>query len=59
MTDLVMQYPRHREPARGAGSARPSISLSGKQFAFRPVSRANPEELLGSPIAFGAPGRIF
>jgi hypothetical protein len=28
------------EPARRAGSALPSISLAGKQFAFRPVSGA-------------------
>jgi hypothetical protein len=43
MTKPVMQYPPRPNQLR-ASLARPSISLAGKQFAFRPVSGANPEE---------------
>ena len=49
------------EPAQRAGSVRPSISLAGKQIAFRPVSGANPEEPLWQrpERRFRPSGRIF
>src|SRR6516162_8669299 len=37
------------EPTRGACSARPTISLAGKQIAFRPGERPKPTPSCGRP----------
>ena len=49
------------EPARRAGSARPSISSPRKQLAFSVMSGVNPEELLWQrpERRFRPFGRIF
>jgi len=61
MTAIVMQYPPRLNQLWELVQTRPSISLAGKQIAFRPVSWANPEEPLWQKARrrFRPFGRIF